>query len=63
MKKYEDLDESIKLELEEVIKNDPYRLKPETLYKNIYNSTGPIATLAEIFDVSVLLVGKIKNSK
>lgn len=62
MKKYEDLDEGLKLELEEIVKSDPYGLKPETLYKHIINSTGSITKLAEIFDVSVLLVEKIKNS-
>ena len=62
MKKYDELDESIRLELEEVIKNDPYRLKPETLYKNIYNSTGSITKLAEIFDVKASVVRKIKSS-
>lgn len=61
MKKYEDLDEKLKLELEEIVKYDRYGLKAETLYKNIYNSTGNIKTLAEIFDVKESLVRRIKQ--
>ena len=63
MKSYDELDDSIRLELEEEIKNDLYRLEAKTLYKNIYNSTGPNTTLAEIFDVRASLVEKIKNSR
>ncbi len=62
MKKYEDLDESIKLELEEVVKSDLYGLNPETLYMNIFHSKGVISALAEIFEVRASLVRKIKNS-
>jgi hypothetical protein len=62
MKKYEDLDEQLKLELEEIVKSDPYGLLPQTLYKNIFHSTGPITTLAEIFDVKASVVRKIKSS-
>ena len=60
MKKYKDLDDKLKLELEEAVKSDRYGLKAETLYKNIYNSSGPITTLAEIFAVKASVVRKIK---
>jgi len=61
MKKYEDLDETLKLELEDIVKSDRY-LRAETLYKNIFNSTGPITTLAQIFEVKASVVHKIKAS-
>jgi hypothetical protein len=62
MKKYEDLDEELKQELEDVVKSDRYGLRAETLYKNIYNSKGVITKLAEIFAVRSSLVRKIKAS-
>lgn len=62
MKKYEDLDTQLKLELEEIVLSDRYGLRAETLYKNIFNSTGPITTLAQIFEVSASVVRKIKAS-
>ncbi len=62
MKKYEDLDEQLKLELEEIVKNDPYGLLPQTLYRNIFNSTGSITKLSEIFDVKATVIRKIKSS-
>jgi len=61
MKRFEDLDERLKLELEEAVKSDNYGLEAKTLYQNIYNSTGLITTLAEIFDVKVSVVRKIKT--
>ena len=62
MKKYEDLDEGLRKELKQIVLSDKFGLKPETLYKNIFNSTGPITTLAEIFEVKASLVRKIKAS-
>ncbi len=63
MKKYEDLDETLKIELEEAVKTDKYGLlSASTLYNNIFNSTGPITTLAEIFEVKASVVRKIKAS-
>jgi hypothetical protein len=62
MKQYENLDDGLKNELEEAVKSDRYGLRAETLYKNIYNSTGPITTLAEIFEVKAAVVRKIKAS-
>jgi len=61
MKKFEDLDDALKKELEEIVKEDPYGLNPETLYRNIYKSTGPITTIAEIFEVKASIVRKIKS--
>lgn len=61
MKKYEDLDEGLKFELEEAVLSDKYGLEAKTLYKNIYTSTGPITTLVEIFDVKASVVQRIKT--
>lgn len=63
MKRYEDIDEALKSELEEVVKSDRFGLSAETLYTHIYNSTGPITTLAEIFEVKASVVRKIKAGK
>jgi len=60
MKKFEDLNDALKRELEEIVKEDPYGLQAETLYKNIYNSSGPEETLAKLYDVSTILVYKIR---
>ena len=60
MKQYQELDEKLKLELEEIVLSDRYGLKAESLYKNIYNSYGKTETLAQIFAVKVSLVKKIK---
>ena len=58
---YKDLNTNIKNWLEEIVSDDPYGLNPETLYKNIYSSTGDDKTLAEIFEVPVGLVRAIKE--
>ena len=62
MKKFEDLDKALKKELQQIVLSDRYDLRAETLYKNIFNSTGPITTLAEIFEVKASVVRKIKAS-
>ena len=61
MTEYKDLDDALKFELEEAVKSDRYGLQAETLYKNIFNSSGPITTLATIFDVKASIVRKIKD--
>ncbi|MEN4046322.1 MULTISPECIES: hypothetical protein [unclassified Sulfurimonas] len=61
MKKFEDLDDALKKELEKTVKEDPFGLNAETLYMNIYNSSGPITTIAEIFEVKAFIVRKIKS--
>ena len=63
MKRYEDIDEALKLELEEAVKSDKFSLNAETLYNHICTSTGPITTLAEIFEVKASVVRKIKAGK
>ena len=60
MKQYKELDEKLKLELEEIVLSDKYGLQAESLYINIYNSYGKTETLAQIFAVKVSLVKKIK---
>jgi len=62
MKKFEDLDEGLKQELEQVVLSDRYGLEAKTLYQNIFTSTGPITTLAQIFEVSASIVRRIKAS-
>jgi len=54
--------DDIKQVLEYIIETeDPYGLKPETLYNNIKNSIGTSEYLATIFGVPVDLVVKIKE--
>jgi len=62
MKEYEDLDESLRREIQSVCESDPYGLHPETLYKNIYHSSGDANMLAKIFEVTPSLVKAIKDS-
>ncbi len=62
MRCYEDLDKGIKQELEQAVLSDRYGLEAKTLYQNIYNSSGAITTLAEIFEVKASIVRKIKSS-
>ena len=62
MKDYEELDEALKQEIKEVCDSDPFGLSPETLYRNIYYSTGSYVKLAEIFEVLPSLVKAIKES-
>jgi len=61
MKDYENADERIKEWLEEIVSEDEYGLKPESLYNNICNSSGDEKSLAEIFAVPVGLVRAIKE--
>ena len=58
---YKDLNTNIKNWLEEIASDDPYGLNPETLYRNIYSSTGDDKTLSKIFEVPVGLVRAIKE--
>ena len=58
---YKDLNTNIKNWLEEIASDDPYGLNPETLYKNIYSSTGDDKTLSKIFEVPVGLIRAIKE--
>ena len=62
MKEYEDLSPSLKERIEEICSEDPYGLKPTTLYRNIYNSTGTINQLATTFEVMPSLVVEIKEN-
>jgi len=55
--------EEIKNILEYIIETeDPYGLKPETIYENIKNSAGTYENIANIFGVPVDLVVKIKEN-
>ena len=62
MKNYEDLEKELKEQLEDIASEDEYGLKPETLYRNICNSTGSDESLAEIFAVPVGVVRAVKKS-
>lgn len=56
------MNEELKKKLEELIKDDPYGLRAETLYRNIMSSTGTDEKLSEIFNVPVEIVKEIKDS-
>ena len=45
MKEYEELNKFIKQWLEESVADDEHGLSAQTLYRNIYNSTGDEKTL------------------
>lgn len=61
MKKFKELEESLQNELINICKDDPYNLNPEFLYMNIFNSSGNIQTLSKVFEVSELLINRIKE--
>ncbi|MDX9815199.1 MAG: hypothetical protein RBR70_04825 [Arcobacter sp.] len=61
MKKFKELEESLQNELIDICKDDPYNLNPEFLYMNIFNSSGNIQTLSKVFEVSELLINRIKE--
>ena len=62
MKDYEDLPRELKQNIQEICDYDPYGLSPNTLYKNIYHSSGSYIELAKIFEVMPSLVRAIKES-
>jgi len=62
MRDYEDLEEELKREIEEICKLDPYGLSPNTLYRNVYASSGSYQQLSKLFEISPLLVKAIKES-
>ena len=62
MKEYELLEAVLKKKIEAVCETDPYGLSPQTLYKNIYHSTGSYEKLSKIFEVLPSLVKAIKES-
>ena len=61
MKDYEEINKNIRNWLEEIINESGDSINPETLYRNIYNSTGDENSLAQIFEVPVGLVRAIKD--
>lgn len=61
MRAYEELEEDIKRQLEQIADNDPYGLSPKTLYNNILFSTGDNEALSKIFEVPLSLVIRIKE--
>lgn len=61
MKKFKELEESLQNELINICKDDPYNLNPEFLYMNIFNSSGNIQTLSKVFEVSEILIDRIKE--
>ena len=62
MKKFENLPRELKQKIEEICELDPYGLSPQTLYNNIYASSGSYIALANIFEVMPSLVKAIKES-
>lgn len=61
MKEFHEMPMSIQTMIEGYAINDPYGLKPSTLYRNIANSTGPAEQVAKIFEVSLSLVEMIRE--
>ena len=59
---YEKIGASMQEWLEEIVREDDYGLRAETLYYNILNSTGTDKKLSEIFAVPLRLVQAIKES-
>ena len=59
---YERIGASMQEWLEEIVREDDYGLRAETLYYNILNSTGTDEKLSEIFAVPLRLVQAIKES-
>lgn len=59
---YEDIDKNIKEWIEDIVSEDEYGLKPETLYQNILNSSGDETSLSELFTVPVGLIRAIKEN-
>jgi len=62
MKEFEDLPKELQERIEDICDLDPYGLSPNTLYKNVYNSTGSYVELAKIFEIIPSLVKAIKES-
>ena len=62
MKDYEELPKELQIALKVVCESDPYGLSPQTIYANIYHSSGSYETLAKIFEVMPSLVKAIKES-
>lgn len=58
---YENIDNQIKDELMVICKTDEFGLNPESLYQNICRSVGDVNKLAELFEVDVELIKKIKE--
>ena len=61
MKDFEQLDQSLQKQIEDICKDDQYNLNPRFLYINIFNSTGNIQTLSKVFEVPEILIIKIKE--
>lgn len=51
----------LQTQIEKIGKSDKFGINPETIYRNIFNSTGPHSKLAEIFEVPLQLVKEIKE--
>lgn len=63
MKHFEEIEEGLKRQIKSICDSDPYGLSPETLYQNIYFSSGTTESLAKIFEVSPSLIIAIKDGK
>lgn len=58
---FEELEISLQKQIIDICEDDPYNLNPKTLYRNIFNSKGDIQTLSKVFEVSELLINRIKE--
>ena len=63
MKDYDKLPKELKSKIEMICALDPYGLNPQTLYRNIYTSSGTIEQLARLFEVPPSLVREIKEQR
>ncbi|MEA3485335.1 MAG: hypothetical protein U9R03_01360 [Candidatus Aerophobetes bacterium] len=57
------MNEELKAKLTTIVKDDPYGLREETLYKNILYSTGTDEKLSELFNVPIEIIREIKSHK
>jgi len=61
MTEFKDINPELKEIITKISQEDPYGLNPETLYSNIYNSTGSVVTLSQIFEIPTFIIAAIKE--
>lgn len=61
MTQFNELPQQLQEQIKQISESDKYNLNPQTLYQNIYNSTGSYSKLSEIFEVPLKLIKEIKE--
>lgn len=61
MKPYDQIDDTLKAKLQMICDEDPYGLRPQSLYNNIAYSVGDPVSLANLFEVPLSLIEAIKE--